>query len=228
MRFRHDEVDRYGGQGGSGYFSLKDNGDIAQVRFMYNGIDELEGYAVHEVEIDGKKRWVNCLRDYNSPLDDCPFCRERKFQTAKFFIPIYNLDENKVQIWERGKKFASQMTSLMSRYSNADVPFCSQVFEIERQGKKGDTSTTYGIFPVGSADNTTLDDLPELPTILGSVVLDKSAEDMEYYLEAGSFPPEDGSVRRRGPRESARRVERDTEEREVRRTPRSQVRRDNF
>lgn len=229
MRFKHDEVDRYGGQGGGGYFSLKDNGDIAVVRFMYDSIDDFNGYAVHEVEIDGKKRYVNCLREYNSPIDDCPFCRERKYQTAKFFIPIYNVDEDKVQIWERGKKFASQMTSLMSRYSSSNQPFCSQMFEIERQGKKGDTSTTYGIYPTKEGpDGTTLDDLPELPNILGGVILDKSAEDMEYFLESGEFPPEDGSVRRRGTREEAtRRSERNSEEdrRPMRRTP---SRRDNF
>ena len=55
-RFRHDEADRYGGQGGAGYFRLVNDKDVATVRFMYNGIDDVTGYAVHEVEIDGKKR----------------------------------------------------------------------------------------------------------------------------------------------------------------------------
>lgn len=231
-RFRADEVEHYGGQGGAGYFSLKDHGDVAQVRFMMRNIDDLEGYAVHQVEIDGKKRYVNCLREYNQPIDDCPFCRARMFQTAKFFIPIYNLDEDKVQVWERGKKFASQMSSLMARYSSPDKDFCSQVFEIERQGKKGDTATTYGIFPVGQPDDTTLDDLDELPNILGGLILDKSAEDMEYFLEDGVFPPTDNtSVRRRGTRdETARTSERDSREerREVRRTPVSRRRGEDF
>lgn len=223
MRFKHDEVSRYGGQGGGGYFSLKDNGDTAQVRFLYDNIDDFEGYAVHEVEIDGRKRYVNCLREYNSPIDDCPFCKARKFQTAKFFIPVYNLDEDKVQVWERGKKFASQMTSLMARYSSQTSPFCAQVFEIERQGKKGDTATTYGIYPVGPADNTTLDDLPEAPQIIGDIILDKSAEDLEYYLEEGVFPSEDTGVRRRGPRREEAEPENRREERRSsrveRRTP---------
>ena len=231
-RFRASEVEHYGGQGGAGYFSLKDNGDVAQVRFMMRNIDDLEGYAVHQVEIDGRKRYVNCLREYNQPIDDCPFCRARMFQTAKFFIPIYNLDEDKVQVWERGKKFASQMSSLMARYSSPDRDFCSQVFEIERQGKKGDTATTYGIFPVGQPDDTTLEDLDELPNILGGLILDKSVEDMEYFLEDGVFPPTDNApVRRRGAREeTARTSERDSREerREVRRTPASRRRGEDF
>ena len=202
-RFRADEVDNYGGSGGGGYFSLKDDGDAARVRFMYNGIDDLEGYAVHEVEIDGRKRYVNCLRDYNSPIDDCPFCRERNRQVAKLFIPVYNVDEDKMQVWERGKKYFAKMTSLISRYANADTPFCAQMFDIERHGKKGDTATQYEIYPVGTADKTTLDDLPERPVILGGLVLDKTADDMEYFLEAGYFPPEDQPARRRGRREDA-------------------------
>ena len=188
MRFKHDEVDRYGGQGGSGYFSLKDDGDVARVRFMYNGIDDVEGYAVHEVEVNGKKRWVNCLRDYNSPVEDCPFCANKRFQTAKLFIPIYNVDEDKIQIWERGKTFFQKMSSLCARYSNSDTPLVSQEFEIERNGKKNSTSTRYEIYPVGQPDSTEIEDLPEMPKILGGLVLDKSYDELEEYLETGEFP----------------------------------------
>lgn len=230
-RFRAEEADNYGGNGGSGYFSLKDDGDVARVRFMYNTVDDLEGYAVHEVELDGKKRYVNCLRDYNSPINDCPFCREHNRQLAKLWVPVYNIEDDRVQVWERGKKYFAKMTSLMSRYSSADTPFCSQVFDVERHGKKGDTATQYEIYPVGSADGTTLDDLPELPVIIGGLVLDKSAEDMEYYLEEGYFPPEDNGVsRRRSSRNEAneerndRRSYRDT----GRRTPGSRRSGDDF
>ena len=73
-KFNADTVDKYGGHGGAGYFSLKNDKDVARVRFLYNSADDIEGYAVHEVEIDGKKRYVNCLREYNQPLDTCPFC----------------------------------------------------------------------------------------------------------------------------------------------------------
>ena len=199
-RFNYQEVDRYGGQGGGGYFSLKNDRDVARVRFMYNSIDDVTGYAVHQVEVDGRKRYVNCLRNYNDPIDKCPFCKAHHFQMAKLFIPIYNVDADKVQIWDRGKKFFGDISSIVARYPNV----VSQEFEIERHGRAGDTSTTYGIFPVGSMDNTTLEDLPPLPNIIGGVVLDKTEEELEYYLEHGEFPKEDAPVRRRGeePRES--------------------------
>lgn len=215
-RFNTETAERYGGQGGAGYFSLKNDKDVARVRFMYNGIEDVEGYAVHQVEIDGKKRWVNCLREYNEPKDKCPFCRQNMFTSAKLFVPLYNIDEDKQQIWERGKKFISKISSICARYPNV----VSHVFEIERNGKKGETTTTYEIYEV-EKDDTTLEDLPEVSSPLGTVVLDKSADDMEFYLENGYFPPdgEDAPVRRRTTSEDS------SEERGTRRTP---ARRDRF
>lgn len=217
-RFRHDEADHYGGQGGTGYFSLKNDKDVAQVRFMYNDVDDVEGYAVHQVEIDGKKRWVNCLREYNQPVDACPFCRAKMFTSAKLFVPLYNIDQDKVQVWERGKKFISKISSICARYPNV----VSHIFEIERNGQKGDTSTTYEIYEI-DRDDTKMEDLPEASDPLGTIILDKSADDMEFYLENEYFPPEDDEapVRRRASK-SEEDVPFDggrTERRSTRRTP---------
>lgn len=223
-RFNTQTAEKYGGQGGAGYFSLKNDKDVARVRFMYNGVDDVEGYAVHQVEIDDKKRWVNCLREYNQPIDTCPFCREKKFTSAKLFIPIYNIDEDKVQIWERGKKFISKISSICARYPNV----VSHVFEIERNGKPGDTATTYEIYEVDK-DDTTLEDLPEVSDPLGTIVLDKSADDMEFFLDNGYFPPDgdEAPVRRRS-NKSEEEPPFDEDRRGSRRTPATNNRRDRF
>jgi len=219
-RFKADEVEHYGGQGGGGYFGLANDGNVAQVRFLYNGIDDVEGLSVHQVQVNEKKRYVNCLRSYGDPLDVCPFCREKKATSAKLFIPVYNVDEDKIQIWERGKTFFQKMSGLCSRYSNSDNPLVSHIFEIERHGKRGDTSTTYEIYEQ-SQDDTVLEDF-DVPETVGGVVLDKTAEDMEYFLEEGVFPPEeDEKPRRRESREETpRRREQAPERRSAgRRTP---------
>ena len=195
-RFNYKEAEHYGGQGGAGFFSLKDDKDTARVRFMYNGIDDVEAFAVHELKSDdGKRRtYVNCLRDYRQPMDVCPFCRERIPQTVKLFVPLYNVDEEKVQLWERGKKFINKMTSVCTRYAKADTPLCANIFEIERNEED-----------IAAMKETTMEDLPELTDPLGGVIKDKTADDMETYLETGSFPPddddEDSSPVRRQPRE---------------------------
>ena len=222
-RFNTETADKYGGQGGAGYFSLKNDKDVAQVRFMYNSVEDVEGYAVHSIEIDGKKRYVNCLREYNEPKDKCPFCKANMFTTAKLFIPIYNIDQDRVQVWERGKKFIAKISSICARYPNV----VSHKFEIERNGKPGDTATAYEIYEIGK-DDTTLEDLPEQHDVLGTLVLDKSSDDMEFFLDNGYFPPDgdDVPVRRRSSREDDEPV--DEDRRGSRRTPATNNRRDRF
>lgn len=215
-RFTTETADKYGGQGGAGYFSLKNDKEVAKVRFMYNSIEDVQGYSVHQIEIDDKKRYVNCLREYNDPKDVCPFCKANKYTTAKLFIPIYNVDQDRTQVWERGKKFISKISSICARYPDV----VSHIFEIERNGAKGDTSTTYEIYEIGK-DDTTLEDLPEPASILGTLVLDKSADDMEFYLENGYFPPDGNEAPVR------RREEVDDDRRGTRRTPATN-RRDRF
>lgn len=190
-RFNANTADNYGGNGGGNFFSLKNDRDTARVRFMYNGVDDIEGYAVHEIkDSEGRKKYVNCLREYGEPISNCPFCKKGMFQLARVYIPLYDVDTKTVKVWERSKKFISKIVSLMGRYPN----FVSHTFDIERNGAKGDMKTTYEIYEVGS-DDTRLEDLPELPKVLGTFVLDKSYDEMETYIKTGSFEPS-GVVRR--------------------------------
>lgn len=215
-RFRADDVDHYGGQGGGGFFALRDDKDTAQVRFMYESVDDVEGLSVHEIKTDdGKKRYVNCLRAYNDPIDNCPFCAAQKPVQAKLFVPIYDVESGTTKTWERGKKFFSKISSLCSRYPN----LVSHIFTIERNGKAGDQTTSYEIFE-DEKDNTKLEDLPEAPSLSG-LVWDKSAEDMEYYLEEGEFPSTDDDEDERPRRRDSRRNDKDT----GRRTPSNDRRR---
>lgn len=226
-RFKAEDVDHYGGQGGGGFLTLQNDGDVAQVRFMYDSIDDVEGYAVHRVKTgtrdDGRDvyRYVNCLRDYNEPLDKCPFCANKIPVQAKLFIPVYDIKSKETKTWERGKKFFAKMSSICARYSHP----VAKVFEIERIGAKGDMSTTYEVYPLdeGYDDKLMVADLPEKPVILGGLVLDKTAEDMEYYLEEKQFPPtedeEDDAVEERPVRRGSERASSRASSRNSRRTP---------
>ena len=215
-RFKADEASNYGGQGGSGFFSIANDKEVKQVRFMYDKVEDIEGMSVHKVKIGDKDRYVNCLREYNQPIDDCPFCREKMPTQARLFIPIYNVDEDAVQIWDRGKTMFSKMTSLCSRYATKGN-LVNNIFEIERNGKPKDTNTTYEIFQIDK-DDTELQDLPEPSTILGGIVLDKTADDMEYYLEEGEFPPADEEDERPTRRRDSKPAARESRD-EGRRTP---------
>lgn len=208
--FSINDADKYGGQGGGGYFSLKNDKEVASVRFLYDSIEDVQGYAVHEIELDGKKRYVNCLREYGQPMDICPFCAAKKFVTAKYFIPIYNIDEDRVQTWERGKKFGNKLSSLCARYPH----LVSHTFEIERNGKQGEQTTTYEIYETGCNEDVSLEDF-EINSPLGSHILEKSADEMQYFLDRGVFPTDGSSDAPVSRRESRDR----DDERVSRRTP---------
>lgn len=181
-KFNVSDAENYGGQGGGGFFSLKNDKEVAHVRFLYKGIDDVQGDSVHEIELDGKKRYVNCLREYGDPVDSCPFCKAGMFVQVKYFVPIYNMDTDAIQTWERGKKFGSKLTSMCSRYPNT----VSHTFEIERNGKTGDTQTTYEIYETGETPEVTMEEF-DVPDPLGTIILDKSAEEMENFLQTGNF-----------------------------------------
>jgi hypothetical protein len=202
-RLTGENIEHYtsGSGSNSGYFSLKDDKDTARVRFLYEKAEEVEGYTVHKVQVGERERYVNCLVEEGGSPADCPFCKAKFPKFAKLFIPLYNEDADQLQIWERGQKFYGTISGLCARYPN----LVSRTFDIERNGKKGEQTTTYSVYPVGDADGTTvqdiLDDLgiEKLPNPLGTSVLNKSADDMEYYVEHGDFPQaENPPMRRRG------------------------------
>lgn len=185
-RFTIGDMENYGGQTAGSFFMLKDDKDTAQVRFMYNGIDDIVGWAVHQVDIAGKQRYVACIRHYKQPITDCPLCAEGYKIFAKFFLHLYDMETDEIKIWERGRMFESKISSLCTRYN----PLVSTPVEIERNGKKGDINTTYEIYPM-QTDEITLEDLPEKTELLGTLVLDKSFEEMEFYLDNGFFENEE-------------------------------------
>lgn len=192
-KFGYQDAENYGG-GMSDFFTLKDDKDTAKVRFMYNGIDEVQGVAVHQVQIGDKTRYVNCLRNYDDPMDACPLCAAGLKVQAKLYVPLYDIASGTVKLWERGRSFFSKMSSLCGRYN----PLVAHTFEIERNGKKGDTNTTYEIYDLGQ-DNTTIADLPEVTDPVGTIVLDKSYDDLNAFLELGYFPGDEQQVANNAP-----------------------------
>ena len=181
-RFSMAEAENYGQQNAGSFFTLRDDRDTAKVRFLYDTIDDVEGYAVHQVELGDKRRYVNCLRNYNDPIDMCPLCKAQYKVLPKLFIKLYNVDTNECQIWERGKKFFERIAGIAARYT----PMYNEIIEIERHGKKGDMQTTYEMYPIDNSPVNVNDFETTEP--LGTIILDKNANEMEEFLSTGSFP----------------------------------------
>lgn len=208
-RISLDDIENYNSNSGGSFFQLKDDGDNAKVRFLYNGIEELTPYVVHEIELDGKRRYVNCLRRYDEPVDNCPLCAAQYKAIPKLFLQLFNEDAGECQIWERGKTYASRISNLAAHYK----PLCNEVIEISRIGKKGDMQTKYEFLPIENSP-VNLDDY-ECTDPLGSIILDKTYEELDEFLNLGSFPSTSSQVAQ----------ERSSNEQVVRRTPQGNTRR---
>lgn len=213
-RFKADQVDNYKVSGGGSFFSLQNDKDYAKVRLMYNDMNDVELFSVHEVEVNGQTYWVNCLREYDEPIDKCPLCAAGNKIQVKMWVPLYLTETQEVKIWERGRTFVSKLESASRRFS----PLASCTFEIERNGKKGDQNTTYELIYIDK-DETKLEDLPPLPEIVGTVVKELTAEQLEEFLQTGVLPgQQNNATQTRNPASDRRPASNANEQTVVRRT----------
>lgn len=198
------------------YFnSLKNDKDTGKIRLLYNGAEDIEGYVIHRVKVGDYELPVNCLLEKDGVIDDCPFCKAGIAKQARVYIPVLDEKDGEFKFWDRPNSFYSQLSSLCARYPN----IVSQVFDVERHGVAGKKSD-YSFYPIGQPDGTTVDDIlddcdfDEMPSALGTKILDKTADEMEYYISRGEFPSErssdDTPVRRRGSEDDNARSERRT------------------
>lgn len=188
-RITEDQADKYQNTLNGEWFSLKNDKDVARVQFMLDEFGDLDVFACHKVKVNEKDRYVDCLRSYDEPIDNCPFCAAGIPVKPVRFVIMYQHDDSKVKIWERGKNFIAKIQSLCNRYS----PLSEYVFEIERIGKAGSKDTRYEIYPMDRVDPVDMSEV-EKPELLGGLILDKSAEEMDEYLETGEFPAADEDV----------------------------------
>ena len=179
-RFGIEQADNYSGSK-SNFFNLKDDGDTARIRILINDINDLYGVSCHQVAVGNKQFDVECLREYNEPVEKCPLCAAKYKINAKIFIPVYDETDNTSKIWARGTKFFSKLSGLCERYS----PLVSSVFEVERQGKKGDPHTEYQFYIINT-DNKKLIDF-DIPKPEDSVLLVKTADEINEFLKTGNF-----------------------------------------
>ena len=187
----------YGSASANGFFSLADDKDSAVVTFLYEEEDgsDMDYFVVHQVEVDGRNRYVNCnaISEDGESIhpENCPLCEEGFPRVEKLFLQLYNENTGQVETWDRGRSYVQKIVTLINKYG----PLVNQPFEIVRSGKKGDQRTTYEFFPESPDDEATLDDFPEKSQLLGTLILDLD-EDQMFDVIDGKFTLEDNSSRR--------------------------------
>ena len=159
------------------FFSLKDDGEVARVRFLHKDDNDLDVFVVHKVKLNGKDRYVECLAETGK----CPFCEAGLKPMLRGFFQLIDKRDGKRKLWDRGKMEITSILGLIGRYGSLD----SRDFEIQRNGKKGDNKTTYQFFP--------LDPAPEKyeprEEICGpdKFILQKTYEEMKQMLNEIEF-----------------------------------------
>ena len=183
------------------FFTLRNDGDEAIVRFRYQNTSQFKIFTVHDVELvnNGRKsrRKVNCLREPRDQIDMCPLCKAGVNSRNTFLIEMiqYITDPQtgavtvKPVVWERSMSYANRLKSLIDEYG----PLDDCIFKIKRCGAAGSMDTTYEIFygnPKMYPDNVFVKDFSSFESVnfLGSVILSKNYDEMTTYLNTGAFP----------------------------------------
>lgn len=189
------------------YFRLINDGDTARIRFMYKSLNEIETFAVHVIDINGKKYTVDCLKDADGQ-GDCPFCSNNMPRRIQTYFKIFNEDLKVPQIWTRGIKAASVIENGLKMSRSKEI--CQDVYKVTRKGIPGDINTQYQL-EFESYDNIELSSLPVAVNLDESnvrFIIKASVEDMNYYLKNKTLPmieskqentPAETTIQRRTP-----------------------------
>ena len=188
-RINYEDVDKYSSGSDTEFLKLENDGDMATVQLLVTDMQDLDIFACHNVKVgtwdDGndKTRFVNCLRNYDDPLDACPLCAAGLKTQTVMMLSMYDLGSGKVKIWNRGKTFIPKIKNLVNRWGSLKY----KPVDIIRNGRKGDKNTRYDI-QISPAEPFDGIDQVEKPEFLGGYIMNKSTDEMQTYLDTGEFP----------------------------------------
>lgn len=162
---------------------LKNDGDVAVVRFPYHSMSDISFETTHAITFPGRKypSRVRCAGD------NCQFCNEGIKLDTRFFAKalVYVVDEaNNIKIvnavWDRPSAFADiDIKNLIQEYGDLS----EQLFKIKRNGSGTATRYTISIIMNKTVYNPDVykADFTELNKVDASKILSKS---IAQYNEA--------------------------------------------
>lgn len=190
----YEQSKEFDTQGNFDVFNLENDQDSDRVQFLMNSINDVLAYTTHGVKARSARgteyeRKVGCLlTSKNDPAGTCPLCDfGSKIKVARF-IPLYSHTHKKVMLWERGTRFIDQtLAGLFNRLISQGINPSSIVIEVVRNGKKGDQSTTYALYPMDKLPAQDISTL-EIPEPSGSLIAEWTPDDMRTYCATGQTP----------------------------------------
>lgn len=177
------------------FFTLKD-GEEAIVRILIDSVSDFPIFQVHQLEVNGKRRSINCLRDIKDSAEKCPLCSSGASIKQSFYIPMLhyvtnsnNQIEVKPVIWtDRSVSMARTIKGYLDNYG----PLSDIICKITRKGSG--LNTEWNILPnlnpqiyrndIYIKDTSAFDNYK----ILGGIIMDKSFNDLQTFINTGNFP----------------------------------------
>lgn len=147
-------------------FTLRNDGEYADVIFMYESDDDVLMTEAHYLKSQDYSGYVHCNKR------GCPVCAKGIRIQKKLFIPVYNIAAGEIQFWDRTVRFDNQLEEdVFKNYSNPS----EFVFRISRHGVHGDRNTTYSIMAIGKNSD---------PNLTVSAILKKFGKKSPDYYSA--------------------------------------------
>lgn len=179
----------------SGY--LKEDGDVAVVRFPYHSMSDLVFETTHSVTFPGK-RYPSRVRCTGA---GCPFCAQGVKVDTRIFVKAlaYVVDEQSGEVklvntvWDRAAAFADiDIKNLMQEYGDIS----NYLFKIKRNGVGPATRYTISIVMNNTVYNPAVykADFSELDKVDPVKILSKSLAQYNEALTPGSTQPAAASV----------------------------------
>lgn len=130
------KISDYNEQKYGNLFMLRNDGEYADVVFLYQSVDDVLIADTHYIKSPDYSGYVH-YTDKSSPA----LAKGIKVQT-KLFIPLYNISTGKVEFWDRNVRFENVLSSQVFAKTPDPTQF---VFRIVRHGMARDVNTTYEI-----------------------------------------------------------------------------------
>lgn len=177
-------LEQYNEEKYGGWFILKNDGDYADVIFLYPSCREVLVADTHYVKSPDYNGYVHCCGH------GCPACAKNIRVQTKLFIPMYNLTDGEIQFWDRSARFETHLSDMVfSKYPNP----ADYVFRITRHGEAGSMDTKYEITAIArnSANpysKILADNKITFPEGYEAICKSLSATDMYKMLNASQSP----------------------------------------
>lgn len=160
-------------------FKLPNDNDSADVVFLYRSSAEQLIADAHYIKSPDYSGYAHCCGA------GCPACARGWKVENHFFIPLYNVQNDRIEFFDRTTRFLSQMAAVFSAYPNPS----EYVFKIIRHGAAGSRDTRYEIRLAGRNTHMSYDSIlaqfnATMPEYYENVVRTLSIEQMTAMINS--------------------------------------------